>query len=131
MRSAESPAEEKLTVLTKIMIDEVFGYSGQGIDIESVIRDGRCLSKEISKLAHFVAHSALHSAATPADELAATEEDFFERINPLINNLSFRIVNEVRKKFNISSIFYLDWLKFIIFSQGTKRRKEIEIFEIT
>jgi len=103
--SVVSPANQKLTELAKIMIDEVFGYAKQGIDVDSVIRDGHTLSKEINKLAHFVAHSALHAAAVPQTDpnapeepgaqVTATEEEFFARLTPLISNLSFRIVNEV------------------------------------
>ena len=93
--SIVTPADQKLTALAKIMVDEVFGDRRQGVDADSVISDGRKLTKEINELAHYIAYSALHAAAVPENAPTPTDDVFFARITPMINNLSFRIVNEV------------------------------------
>ena len=93
--SVPSAAEQKLTALTKVLLDEVFASSRTPTDFANIIKGGEKLSEEITDIAHYVAHSAIHVAALPGDDSMPTNEQFFANLDPMINNLTFRIVTEV------------------------------------
>lgn len=71
------------------MVDEVFGGKKPTALSEGV------MTEKMSSLAFYIAHSAIHTAAVADTEGFASNREFYSKIAPMVENLSYKIVGEV------------------------------------
>ena len=96
-REATETKDKKLSSLAKVMLDELYKASSVSSEVRGGVSDvyeGK-FEEEMSTLANFLAQSALNSIVLSKDVVPPSYHEFYTKVEPMVDNLSFKIINEV------------------------------------